>query len=1396
MKRILGLDLGTTSIGWAIVDEAEKESEKSAIVKLGVRVVPLSTDEQSNYEKGKSITTNADRNLKHGMRLNLHRFKLRRRMLIECLKEHNIIDEDSILCETGNASTFTTYRKRAQAVTEEVTLVDFARILLQINKKRGYKSSRKSVSTDEGQIIDGMSVAKQLYEENLTPGQYVYNNLKAGKKYIPDFYRSDLVNELNVIWDTQRQFYPEILSDDFKTQIEGKTKTNVTKTFLGRYQIYTAENKGQDKRLQAYKWRSDAVKMQLSEGELAYVIADICGAIANSSGYLGSISDRSKELYFNNLTVGQYLMAELDANPNTSLKNQTFYRQDYFDEFERIWECQKQFHPQLTDELKREIRDIIIFFQRPLKSKKGMLDLCEFERKTIDVTIDGKTAKKQIGLKVCPKSSPLFQEFKIWQNLNNLRVTDNTICETRELELDEKQRLFEECNIHEKLSKTEALKCIFGKTKNLDLNFKEIDGNRTMAEFYKAALRVVAISGHDEYDLSKLTLKDIHNLIIPIFENLGINTDFLTFNPELESKAYYSQPAYKLWHLLYSYEGDNSKTGDESLVKKITELTGMNEEFAKTFANISFVDDYGNLSSKAMKKILPFMKAGNEYSLACEYAGYRHSKSSLTKKEIEAKELVDKLDLLPRNSLRNPVVEKILNQLINVVNQLVEVYGRPDEIRIELARELKKSAKEREELTRNINTAKNENDAYRAIISKEFGIEHVSKNDVLRYRLWMELKPNGFKTLYTNTYIPKEKVYSKDFDIEHIIPQARLFDDSFSNKTLESRDANIEKSNSTAYDYVAKKYHNDPMRGVDEYKKNIDSLYSQNAISKAKHDKLLMRDADIPEGFIERDLRNSQYIAKKAREILGQIVRVVVPTTGSITDRLREDWQLINVMQELNWDKYDKQGLTETYLDKDGNKIKKIKDWTKRNDHRHHAMDALTIAFTKQSFIQYLNNLNARVQKGVDEWIDLDMVEIADLSKEDKTRAVYTIEKKELHRDNHGKLRFNPPMPLDEFRESAKQHLKSVLVSIKAKNKVMTPNVNITKCNGGTNKKVQLTPRGALHNETIYGNTQRYATREIKVNASTTADLISLVCNKKFREALMTRIKEFNGDAKKAFTGKNALDKNPLYIDAQHTQQVPSKVKIVEKENLFPIRKAIDKDLKIDKVIDKGIQKILKARLDEYNGDAIKAFSNLDENPIWLNKEKGIQIKRVRITGITNAVALHDKKDHFGKSILDSNGKHQPVDYVNTGNNHHVAIFRDEKGELQEHIVSFMEATACATNSLPIVDKDYRKTDGWTFLFTMKQNEYFVFPNPETGFNPKEVDLLNPDNYDLISTNLFRVQKFTKGDYFFRHHLETILNDCKKLKGTTWKRIGIKDLANVIKVRIDHIGRIVAVGEY
>lgn len=816
---------------------------------------------------------------------------------------------------------------------------------------------------------------------------------------------------------------------------------------------------------------------------------------------------------------------------------------------------------------------------------------------------------------------------------------------------------------------------------------------------------------------------------------------------------------------------------------------GLGKEFAKILANITFQEDYGSLSAKAIHKILPHLKEGNQYDVACEYAGYRHSKSSLTKEEIANKVLKDKLEVLPRNSLRNPVVEKILNQMVNVINAIIEAYGRPDEIRVELARELKKNAKEREKLTKSIAETTKTHEAHKKLLQEEFGLKNVGRSDILRYKLYKELESRGYKTLYSNTYIPREKLFSKEFDIEHIIPQARLFDDSFSNKTLEARNVNIEKGNRTAYDFVKEKFgESGTDNSLDCYLNNIEVLFVSGKISKTKYTKLKMTEQDIPGGFIERDLRNTQYIAKKALSMLNEISRCVVATSGSITDKLREDWQLVDVMKELNWEKYKALGLVEYFEDKDGKQIGRIKDWSKRNDHRHHAMDALTVAFTKEVFIQYFNNKNASLNPNTNE---------------------YAIKNKYFQNG-----RAIAPIPLNEFRAEAKKHLENTLISIKAKNKVITNNINKTKKRGGVNTKKQQTPRGQLHLETIYGCCRQYLTKEEKVNASFDVSKIATVSSSVYRDALLKRLQEHHNDPKKAFAGRNSLDKKPVWLDKEQIRKVPEKVKTVTFETIYTIRKEISPDLRVDKIIDSGVRKMLTGRLKEYGNDAKKAFSNLDEKPIWLNKEKGIPIKRVTISGISNAQSLHVKKDKDGKPVLDGNGRNIPVDFVNTGNNHHVAVYRrpvidkngqmviDENGnlkyELEEVVVTFFDAVTRVNLGQPIIDKDYKASEGWQFLFSMKQNEYFVFPNKKTGFNPKEIDLLDADNYGLISPNLFRVQKFTHKNYVFRHHLETTIKDTSSiLRGITWIDFrSSKGLDSIVKVRVNHIGQIVSVGEY
>lgn len=1393
-KNILGLDLGVSSIGWAYVQEDSKSPERNKIIKLGVRVNPLTVDEQLNFEKGKPITTNAGRTLARSARRNLQRFKLRRTNLIGVLMENNILTENDFLAETGKNSTFQTQELRAKAAKERIDLTEFARVLLLINKKRGYKSSRKTKNDDEGQIIDGMAVAKKLYEENLTPGEYSYQLLQEGKKQLPDFYRSDLQSEFDKVWNCQKNFYPEILLEQLYKNLQGKNK-NATWTILkepfsliGIKQTGTAQEKKQEK----YLWRSEAVKKQLDFESLAVVFQEINSNLNNSSGYLGAISDRSKELYFNNQTVGEYLYQQLKENPHTKLKNQVFYRQDYLDEFDKIWETQSKYHRELTQELKEEVRDIIIFYQRKLKSQKGLISICEFENREIEITENGKTKKKTVGLKVAPKSSPLFQQFKIWQVLNNLLLQNADSKEVFPIDLDFKQSIFNEVNIKGKISAKDVLDLVGYSGKEWKANFKEIEGNYTNENLYTAFLKIIAGEGIEFPKEFKLTIEDEIKIskinasaeIIKLFvkeklSKLGIDVSVMDFNPELKGSDFEKQASYQLWHLLYSYEGDDSPSGNEKLYQLLEKKFGFKKEHSKILAEIGFPQDYGSLSTKAIRKIYPFIKE-HKYSIACNYAGYNHSKNSLTKEQLENRVLKEQLEILPKNSLRNPVVEKILNQMINLVNELIKEYGKPDEIRIELARELKFSAEERATMTSEINKATIQHQKYAEILRKEFNIPVPSRNDIIRYKLYSELASNGFKDLYTDVKIERENLFSEKYDIDHIIPQSRFFDDSFSNKVLVPRGANLKKGNFTAFDYLE-------MEGKEKLEKFlniIQDLYDKGAITKAKFEKLQKKGIEIGDGFIERDLRNTQYIAKKSKEILFEITNSVISTSGRITDKLREDWNLVNTMKELNLEKYKKLGFVETVINSKGEEKQRIIDWTKRNDHRHHAMDALTVAFTTHNHIQYLNYLNARKNEEHTEHKI-----IANIEK----NIIEIVEKKNGSKERRFKE------PIKNLRTEARRHLDEILISHKAKNKVVTKNINKIKKKGGIIAKIELTPRGQLHKETIYGSSKFLKTKEEKISGKFDLETIQKVQNESYRNALLNRLKEFGEDPKRAFTGKNIISKNPIYLNKDKTEQIPESITLTWYETGYTIRKAVNtdnfKDYKnIEKVIDKGIRDVLIERLKEFNGNSKEAFSDLEKNPIWLNRSKGIAIKTVTITGINNAEALHYKKDHLGKEILDENGKKIAVDFVSTGNNHHVAIYEDVNGNFQEKVVSFYEAVERVNQNLPIIDKEYNAELGWKLLFTMKQNETFLFPSED--FDPREADLFDNKNLSLISKNLFRVQKFTVKDYFFRHHLETTVEDNSALKGVTWRREGLSGLKGILKVRLNHLGKIVQVGEY
>lgn len=1134
MKRILGLDPGVASIGWALVNEAENDDEKSSIIKLGTRSVPLADGEEQNYTRGKDLGTNAGRTQKRNARKTLDRYQQRRENIKQLLKNAGIISNETHFSEAGKDTTFKTRRDRAMAVTEEIDLESLARVILQINKKRGYKSTRKNQESEDGSLdVDTVATSVLLQKEGITAGQYGLRLLEGGlsAKELPSFFRYDLQNEFNRIWERQSRLYPE-LNDELKSLLMRKNKRDSEKLFFARLGVQLPE-KGDGKN--GYLWRSAAATRDCQLDRVAAALCDLRGKMCSSSGLLADITDNSKELALSGRTVGQYQYDLLQEDPNRSLRGQTFYRQDYVDEFDHIWSTQSKFHPELTQELHDQLR-FIIKEQRPVSSQNRQIALCQLEHEEKEVIKNGKKVKMQTGLKVCPKASPMFQEFRMWQHLNDLVLIDQE--ENRiPLTLDERKLLAKKLESTTLLTDVAALELLFGEqNNNYRLNFEELVGNETNVVLLKAYRKIAELTGHNLP--ASASLQDVAD----IFESVGFPTDYLFYHPELERKAYKQQPYYRLWHLLFSFEGDSSKTGDEKLIQHIIELTSLPKEYAEILSHVSFQEGYGSLSTKAMRPILKYLKEGESYEVACQKAGYNHSERSRTKEENDARPLKEKLELIPRNQLRNPVVEKIMNQLVGLVNAIIDEYGRPDEIRLELARELKQSKKERDELAKyNIKHRGKNEDAIREICERWPHITHPTQREIQKYRLWQELAPLSYKSLYSNQFISAEKLFSGDVDFEHILPKAKLFNDSYSNKTLEFHSVNNRgKGDMTAFDYVKSL----GPEALSAYRKNVETLFKAKTISATKRRMLLTEEKDIPTDFLNRDLALTRYITREAVSLLEQVVRTVNVTTGSVTDRLRQDWELVDVMKELNWERYEKAGLTSTFQTHDGRTIRNIEGWTKRNDHRNHAMDALVVAFTRPAYIQYLNNVNAQNVPN---------------------STVWGIRQRYMLREKDKSLRFRAPMPIKEFRAQAKKKLEEIIVSFRPPRvNPVTSNVNKYRKRNSDSTKIQttLTPRGQLTEEkNTYGYRQVTRNGELtnifvhRVPVDVKLD-VRKVIDPVLKSLLTDHLARYANDAKKAFAPAT-LQEDPILWNGAIVKKVTVEV---SETTLVPLREKHDLD--------------------------------------------------------------------------------------------------------------------------------------------------------------------------------------------------------------------------------------------
>lgn len=810
--------------------------------------------------------------------------------------------------------------------------------------------------------------------------------------------------------------------------------------------------------------------------------------------YVEAVNQRYQDLQALHKTIGQYFADELRNSAVHSekgdyftfrIKDKVFPRQAYIEEFDQIMRVQKAYHPDvLTDELIDTLRNRIIFYQRPLKSCKHLVSLCEFEMKPYK-NQQGKIIYS--GPKVAPRTSPLAQLCSIWETVNNIQL-ENRNGEKYQFILEERKKMVDFLLTHEKMGVTDLQK-ILGVSKK-----DGWWGGKAIGKGIKGATTFISLRKAlgEKYDTEKLLT---FNLPMQSAGLVDVETgeEIQMISPSVEE-----QPLYRLWHIVYSIQDK------DELRKALSKQLGIDdEEVVENLFALDFVKPgYANKSHKFIRKILPYLMQDYQYSEACTHVGFNHS-GSMTKEENMARTLKPRLELLQKNELRQPIVEKILNQMINIVNALVDEYGAIDEIRVELARELKMSKDERNEADKRNRDNERQNQKI-AVLIEEQGMRP-TRIRIQKYKMWEESQHQCF---YCGKTIGlAEFLNGADVEVEHIIPRSVLFDDSFSNKVCACRECNMVKGNQTALDFITSRGEGE----LEAYKNRVDDALKSGRISKTKRDHLMWHMAEIPQDFIDRQLRQSQYIARKAVEILSTICREVHATSGSVTDFLRHQWGYDEVLHTLNFPKYSAAGLTDI-RESDGKE--RIHGWSKRLDHRHHAVDALTIALTRQSYIQRLNTLNASREVFFDEI-------------QQSEAKVRNEEKRSLLEKW---VQTRPHFSTAEVTDM----VDGILVSFRAGKKVTSPAKRAIYCNG-KRKTVQtglLVPRGALTEETVYGKIGDQFVVKYKLVDLKVTDLNSIV-DPTIRDIVRTRLEAFGGNPKAAFA-------KPLYSDAAQTMEIKS----------------------------------------------------------------------------------------------------------------------------------------------------------------------------------------------------------------------------------------------------------------
>ena len=1471
MKKILGLDLGTNSIGWALI-ESDFEKKEGKINGLGSRIIPMSQDVLGKFDSGVSISQTAERTGYRGVRRLIQRNLLRRERLHRVLQvldflpehysksidfekklgqfkdnievklnyrknelgNHEFIFKDSFKemvkefkqsqpqlfyerengVETKIPYDWTLYYLRKKALSKKVLKEELAWIILNFNQKRGYYQLRGEDEVDENKI-------EEFYSLKVIDVQETEDKNAKGT------------------------WYNVILENDWVYRRQSKEPLN---NWVGKNKEFiVTTNKEKDGSLKQDK-----------EGNVKRSFR----AVDSEKDWIAIKKKTEQDIENSKKTVGQYIYETLLENPTQKIRGKlvkTIERKFYKEEFIEILKEQIKHHPELRDEeyprneahqhnIKNKgfeylFTEDIIFYQRPLKSKKSTISGCQYETRTFKKQIVDKVTnhEKEIWhkepLKAISKSHPLFQEFRLWQFLKNFKIyqkedengnlIDQDITSNLLSTEEDCVELFDFLNTKKEIEQKQIIQFFVdrkqiekSKKNNYRWNYvedKKYPSNETKSQFVSRLKKV---------------------------KNLDLDT-FLT--PEIELK---------LWHIIYSVKDKNQyeKAIENFAIKNNIDVVSFVENFKR---HPPFKNDYGSYSEKAIKKLLPLMRMGkywdemiikpeiknrafdiierlkdidfnnekidenitdddipkqllksfldfkeknpikglNTYQ-ACYLVYNRHSESNNIAHWKSPDDITKYLEEFKQHSLRNPIVEQVVTETLRTVRDIWQHYGQGQEdffseIHVELGREMKNPASKRKALTERGTQNENTNHRLKEILKElqnegvkevkpyspnqqeilkiyEEGIyqsldviddtiEKIRKNssptksEIVKYKLWLE---QGYISPYTGKIIPMSKLFTTDYQIEHIIPQSRYFDNSLSNKIICESEVNQLKDNQTAYEFIKNHGTEKVSLGegktvdvytLEQYEQHCNQYFKKN---KGKLKKLLSK--EIPEGFINRQLNDSRYISKLIKSLLGNLVREeneqeatskhIVPVTGSVTAKLKQDWGLNDKWNELVALRFKRlNNMTKTndfgFWDEKINAFRiQVPDEVskgfskKRIDHRHHALDALVIACCTKKHINYLNALNAE-------------------NKNYGLRDSLLIK----NEDNHYTKYFQHPWT--NFTTETKSFLEKTIVSFKQNTRVINKTNNKTlqwiKKDGQLKKELVKQTKGdswairkPMHKETVSG----------KLNISTPRGKIATA----------------------------------------------SRVSLSEIKTIKHL----------EKITDASIQGILKSHLKNYLDDKGKeqfdlAFNSdgleeLNKNIKVLNNGKNHQpIYKVRLYEIGSRFKVGysgNKKDKYVEAAK--------------GTNLFFAIYWDEKrqkrvyetiplNEVIEHQKQVANLTKDERTPVPINNTKGR------FLFSLSPNDLVYVPTDEEMENPSLVDF-----NDLTKINLESIYRMVKTSgvecYFIRNDISSLIKqyDAKTKFGelgsqnkyqTTMCDNTLKVSDRCWKLKVDRLGNIINV---